>query len=83
MPMQNESTVVRSKKGHYLRHEKMIDENIVLSYFAAFNIYIYICGIVINSLKRLFSIMSHIQTHYHFKLDFHIVDQSEGKWLIW
>ena len=40
MPMQNESTVVRSKKGHYLRHEKMINENLVLSYFAALNTYV-------------------------------------------
>ena len=25
--------------------------------------------------KKLFSIMSNLQTHYHFKLDFHKVDQ--------
>ena len=27
--------------------------------------------------------MSNLQTYYHFKLDFHIVDQhTRGKWLI-
>ena len=29
-------------------------------------------------MKKLFSIMSNIETHYHFKLDFHIVDQHTG-----
>ena len=34
-------------------------------------------------MKHLFSIMSNLQTHYHFKLDFQKVDQfTEGKWLI-
>ena len=34
-------------------------------------------------MKRLFSIMSRLQTHYHFKLDFQKVDQhTGGKWLI-
>ena len=33
--------------------------------------------------KRLFSIMSNLQTYYHFKLDFQKVDQhTGGKWLI-
>ena len=34
-------------------------------------------------MKGLFSIMSNLQTHYHFKLDFQNVDQhTEGTWLI-
>ena len=34
-------------------------------------------------MKKLFSIMSNLQTHYHFKLDFQKVDQhTGGKWLI-
>ena len=34
-------------------------------------------------MKTLFSIMSHLQTHYHFKLDFQKVDKHRGgKWLI-
>ena len=34
-------------------------------------------------MKKLFSIMSNLQTHYHFKLDFQIVEQhTGGKWLI-
>ena len=34
-------------------------------------------------MKNLFSIMSNLQTHYHFKLDFQKVDQhTGGKWLI-
>ena len=34
-------------------------------------------------MKRLFSIMSNLQTHYHFKLDFQKVDQhTGGKWLL-
>ena len=34
-------------------------------------------------MKKLFSIMSQLQTHYHFKLDFQIVDHhTGGKWLI-
>ena len=34
-------------------------------------------------MKKLFSIMSHLQTHYHFKLYFQKVDQhTGGKWLI-
>ena len=33
--------------------------------------------------KRLFSLMSNLQTYYHFKLDFQKVDQQTGgKWLI-
>ena len=34
-------------------------------------------------MKKLFSIMSYLQTHYHFKLYFQKVDQhTGGKWLI-
>ena len=29
-------------------------------------------------MKTLFSIVSHLQTHYHFKLDFQKVDQYTG-----
>ena len=33
--------------------------------------------------QKLFSLMSNLQTHYHFKLDFQNVDQHTGdKWLI-
>ena len=33
--------------------------------------------------EKLFCIMSNLQTHYHFKLDFHKVEQpTGGKWLI-
>ena len=34
-------------------------------------------------MKWLFTIMSNLQTYYHFKLDFQKVDQhTGGKWLI-
>ena len=34
-------------------------------------------------MKKLFFIVSNLQIHYHFKLDFQKVDQhTEGKWLI-
>ena len=34
-------------------------------------------------MKNLFTIMSNLQTQYHFKLDFQNVDQNtRGKWLI-
>ena len=29
-------------------------------------------------MKRLFSIMSNLQTHYHFKIDFQNMDQNTG-----
>ena len=33
--------------------------------------------------QKMFSLMSNLQTYYHFKLDFQKVDQhTEGKWLI-
>ena len=34
-------------------------------------------------MKKLFSIMSDLQTHYHLKLDFQKADQyTGGKWLV-
>ena len=34
-------------------------------------------------MKKLFSIMSNLHAHYHFKLDFQKVDRhTGGKWLI-
>ena len=34
-------------------------------------------------MKKLFSILSHLQTHYHFKLDFQKAHKHTGsKWLI-
>ena len=34
-------------------------------------------------MKKLLSIVSYLQAHYHFKLDFQNVDQhTGGKWLI-
>ena len=34
-------------------------------------------------MKKLFSIVSNLQTHYHFNLDFQKVDDhTGGKWLI-
>ena len=36
-----------------------------------------------NTTKTLFSLMTNLQTYYHFKLDFQKVDQhTGGKWLI-
>ena len=36
-----------------------------------------------KTMKKLFSIMSNLQFHYHFKLDFRKIDQhAGGKWLI-
>ena len=33
--------------------------------------------------QKLFSLMSNLQTYYHFELDFQEMDQhTEGKWLI-
>ena len=35
-------------------------------------------------MRKLVSIMSHLQTHYHFKLNFQKADQHTwGKWLIY
>ena len=37
----------------------------------------------IKNNKKMFSLMSNLQTYYHFKLDFQKVDQhTGGKWLI-
>ena len=42
-----------------------------------------ICRNIVRTMKKLFSIMSNFQTHYHFKLDFQKVDHyTGGKWLI-
>ena len=39
--------------------------------------------IYVKTMKKWFSIMSHLQTHYHFKLDFQKVDQhTVGNFLI-
>ena len=36
-----------------------------------------------KTMKKLFSIMSNLQTRYHFKRDFQKIDQhTGGKWLI-
>ena len=38
---------------------------------------------MIKTMKILFSIMSNLQVHYHFQLDFQKVDQHTGdKWLV-
>ena len=38
---------------------------------------------LIKTTKKVFSIMSNLQTRYHFKLDFQKVNQQTGdKWLI-
>ena len=35
-------------------------------------------------MEKLFSILSNLQTHYHFKLDLQNVDKHKGgKWLIY
>ena len=42
-----------------------------------------ICSNIIITMKKLFSIISSLQTNYHFKLDFQKGDQlTDGKWLI-
>ena len=52
----------------------MVIENKVLSY----------CGALrCETIKKLFSFMSNLQTYYQFKLDFQKVNQhTVGKWLI-
>ena len=62
-----------------MTHENKVNENKVLSYFEASR-YMWNNEEII---QKLFSIMSNLQTHYHFKLDFQKVDQhTEGAWLI-
>ena len=61
---------------HNLRHENKVNENKVL-YCKALR-----CETIKNN-KKMFSLMSNLQTYYHFKLDFQKVDQhTGGKWLI-
>ena len=41
------------------------------------------CKTIIKTMKKLFSIMLNLQTHYHFKLDFQkVVQRARGEWLI-
>ena len=42
-----------------------------------------ICKNIIKNNEKLFSVISYLQTHYQFKLDFQEVNQhAGGKWLI-
>ena len=66
-------------KKRILRHGNKVNE---IKYF---NILTHhdICKTIIKNNEKLSSIMSNLQTHYHFKLDFQKVDQQTGsKWLI-
>ena len=64
---------------HYLIHEDKVNENKALSYCEVLR-YMYI---YYQTKKKLFSIMSNLRNHYHFKLDFQEVDQhTGGKWEI-
>ena len=67
------------KIKRYLRHENKVNENRVF-YFEALR---YICKSLINKQRKKVSIMSNLQTHYHFKLDYQSVHQhTGGNWLI-
>ena len=69
--MYAESTKVLCEKiKHYLGHEGQVNEIKSLLNCEAFR-YMYE---IIKTLKTLFSIMSNLQTHYHFKLDFQNVE---------
>ena len=60
--------------NHNLRQENKVNEEKVLSYCEALK-----C----ETIKKLYSLMSKLQTFYHFKLNFQKVDQyTGGKWLI-
>ena len=64
-------------KALFFRHENKVNENKALSYSEALR---YMWN---NETKYLFTIVSNLQTHYHFKLDFQKVDwHTRGKWLI-
>ena len=53
-----------------------------IKYYHMWDIKIYV-KTLLKSVKKLFSIMINLQTHYHLKLDFEKVDQhTGGKWLI-
>ena len=59
-----------------LKTWKKVNENKVLYFKAS------ICETIKNN-KQLFSLMSNLQTYYHFKLYFQNVEQhTGGKWLI-
>ena len=58
---------------HYLRLFE-VNENKALSYGEALRY----CGNTIKTMKKMFSIMSNLQAHYHFKLDFQKVDRHTG-----
>ena len=61
---------------HYLRHENKENENKVLLDCEALR-YMW------NNKKKLFSIMSNLQIHYHYILDFqNVVQYTGGKWFI-
>ena len=51
-----------------LRHENKVNENKVL----------YCKALRFETIKKLFSFMSNLQTYYHFNLDFQKVDQYTG-----
>ena len=59
---------------HYLIYENKVNENKLLSCYEALR-----C----ETIKKLFSFMSNLQSHYHFKLDFlKVYRHTGGKWLI-
>ena len=67
------------KIEHYLRFENKANENKVLSWCEALRC----MQKQIRIMKKLFSILSNLQTHYHVKVDFRKLDQhTGGKWLI-
>ena len=59
--------------GHYLRHENRVIRNKVVIILWGINIYV---ETGLKLWKKLFTIISNLQTHYHFKLDFQKVDQN-------
>ena len=60
------------KIKHYLRQENTVNENKVL-YCKALR-----CETNKKKKKMLLSLMSNLQTYYHFKHDFQKVDQHKG-----
>ena len=65
-------------KKRILRHGNKVNE---IKYF---NILTHhdICKTIIKNNEKLFSIMSNLQTHYHFKLDFQKVDPTKRKQMV-
>ena len=51
---------------HYFSHEDKTNENKILSYCKALR-----CETIIK--KKLFSLLSNLQTYYHFKLDLWLI----------